>query len=190
MTVKQENVTREAVIRFYVSYDWCKKKPQRTLPDVETWTWHDPDALDAKLDENGLKNGVLAAYRTWKLVELQLTDILESAIVDQIFPNEPQALAQLVLRGKLAEWLPKGAPQWWQEIGKGAELGIESALILRPSLPSESPAKWYIEDGSGRALAFLQRIMRYGETGRTAWAYLGHESDESSAFIKAHPELK
>ncbi len=58
---------------------------------------------------------------------------------------------------------------------------------MRPVLKSEAPAKWYLEDGSGRALALLQRILRYGEAGRTAWAYLGHEPDERSAFFKLHP---
>jgi hypothetical protein len=189
MKVKRGDVTREEVIRFYVAYDWRKKNPRRPLPDIDTWTWHDPDALDGKLAENGLKKGVLAAYRTWQLVEFDVADILESAIVDQISPKEPQALGQLVLRGKLAEWFPKGAPEWWREIGSGSELGAGSALILRRSVPSERPAKWCIEDGSGRALALLQRILRYGEVGRTAWAYLGHERDDRSAFIKLHPEL-
>ncbi|HLW88420.1 MAG TPA: hypothetical protein VKR57_07980 [Terriglobales bacterium] len=55
---------------------------------------------------------------------------------------------------------------------------------------SERPAKWYLEDGSGRGLALLQRILRYSEFGRTAWAYIGHEPDERSTFIKSHPELK
>jgi hypothetical protein len=189
MKVKREGVTREEVIRFYVKYD-CRKKNRTPPQDLDEWPWQDPDGLDGKLHERGFKNGVLAAYRTWKFVEFDVVHILESAIVDQIFPKDPQTLGQLVLLGKLAEWLPMGAPVWWREIGDGSELGVESAMILRPSVPSERPAKWYIEDGSGRALALLQRILRYSETDRTAWAYLGHEPDERSAFIKSHPELK
>jgi hypothetical protein len=69
------------------------------------------------------------------------------------------------------------------------DLGVDSALIVRPSVRSEEPAKWYIEDGSGRALALLQRILRYGESGRTAWVYLGREPDERSTFIASRPEL-
>jgi hypothetical protein len=189
MRVERDDVTREETIRFYAAYDCGKKK--RTIPaDINEWPWDDPEALDEKLHGSGLKKGVPAAYRTWKLVEFDVGDILESAIVDQIFPNEPQALGQLVLRGRVAEWLPNGAPEWWREIGNGSELGAESALILRPSVRSEGPAKWYIEDCSGRALAFLQRILRYGEHGRTAWAYLGNQPDERRAFIRSHPELK
>jgi hypothetical protein len=190
MTAERENVTREEVIRFYVRYDWSKKKPKDVEPpDMEKWPWNDPNGIDQKLRDNGLKDGVLAAYRKWKLVELSVADLLECAVVDSIFPREPQALGQLALLGKLAEWLPTGAPEWWRLIGNGSGLDVESALIVRPAIKSEAPAKWYIEDGSGRALALLQRILRYGETGRTARAYLGHEPDELSPFMKDHREL-
>src|SRR5208282_114205 len=189
MRVERDNVTREEAIRFYVVYD-CGKKNLNLSLDFDTWPWHNPEGLDEKLDENKLKNGVLAAYRTWKLVELGVADLLECAIVNHIFPKEPQVLGQLVLRGNLAEWLPNGAPEWWRDIGNGSEFGVGSELILRRSLPSERPAKWYIEDGSGRALALLQRSLRYAELGRTVRAYLGDEPDECSAFIKLHPELK
>jgi hypothetical protein len=74
--------------------------------------------------------------------------------------------------------------------GNGSELDAGSTLIVRPALSSEAPAKCYLEDGSSRALALLQRILRYGEVGRTGWAYLGYEPDERSAFIQSHPEFK
>jgi len=146
--------------------------------------------LDRRLEEAGLKKGVLAAYRTWDFVTVGISDLLESAVVNDIFPGEPQALGQLVLRGKLAEWLPKGAPNWWHAVVSGESLGGEAALILRPALKSEAPAKWYAEDGSGRALALVQRILRHGETWRTASAYVGKTPDEYSEFIRLHPELK
>ena len=189
MTLERNDVTRKEMIFFYVEYDRRKKQPELPLPDMEGWRWDDPDEIDRKLAVNGLKKGVLAAYRTWRLVKFSVPDLLECAIVDHIFPGEPQALCQLVLRGKLAEWIPKGSPDWWSPIGNGSDLDVKSALIARPALRSEGPAKWYIEDGSGRALALLQRILRYGEVHRTAWAYLGHEPDERSAFIREHPEL-
>lgn len=138
----------------------------------------------------GLKKGVAAAYRTWALATLGISDLLDCAVVNQIFPGEPQALGQLVLRGKLAEWLPKGAPSWWRLLANGSDLDAEAALILRPALKGEAPAKWYLEDGSGRALALVQRILRYGEMSRTAWAYVGGTPDEGSAFIRSHSELR
>jgi hypothetical protein len=190
MRVERDNVTREEVIRFYAAYDRRKKVVQPPLPDLTAWPWDDPDGIDRKLADSRLKDGVLAAYRTWRLVEFSVSDLLECAIVNSIFPGKPQTLGQLILLGKLAEWLPIGNPEWWQLIGNGSELGVDSALIVRPALKSEGPAKWYLEDGSGRALALLQRILRYGEVCRTAWAYLGHEPDEHSAFIKSHLELK
>jgi hypothetical protein len=189
MIIERHIVTREEVIRFYATYD-RRKKGRSHLPDLDAWPWGDPDGLDRKLADNGLKEGVLAAYRTWKFVKLGVADLLECAVVNTIFPRKPQALCQLMLLGKLAEWLPIGDPEWWRLMGNGSELGADSALIARPALRSEAPAKWYLEDGSGRALALLQRIVRYGEIGRTAWAYLGHEPDEQSAFIKSRPELK
>jgi hypothetical protein len=73
---------------------------------------------------------------------------------------------------------------------KYSDLHVESALIVRRAVKSEVPAKWYLEDGSGRSLALLQRILRYGKVGQPAWVYLGHEPDEHSAFLKPYPELK
>lgn len=190
MRIGRNGVAREEVIRFYATYERRKKENKPPPSDIDAWPWNDPDGLDRKLRDSDLKEGVLAAYRLWRLGEFNVADLLECAVVNHIFPRKPQALGQLVLLGKLAEWLPTGAPEWWQLIGNGSQLDAESALIVRPALPSESPAKWYLEDGSGRALALLQRILRYGEVGRTAWAYLGYEPDERSAFIQSHPELK
>jgi len=50
-------------------------------------------------------------------------------------------------------------------------------------------AKWYIEDGSGRALALLQRMLIHQELWHTAWAYIGTIPDEDSDFIQKHPDL-
>jgi hypothetical protein len=189
MRVKRDNVTREEVIRFYATYD-RRKKGQPPLSDIAEWPWDDPNGIDCKLADNGLKAGVLAAYRTWSLVEFNIADLLECAIVKDVFPGQPRTLCQLVLLGKLAEWFPIAAPEWWRLIGNGSELDVESALIVRPALKSEAPAKWYLEDGTGRAIALVQRILRYGEAGRTVWAYLGNEPDEQSAFIRSRRELK
>ncbi len=65
----------------------------------------------------------------------------------------------------------------------------EWALILRPAIATERPAKWYIEDGSGRILALLQRMLIHQEFWRIAWAYIGTIPDDGSHFIQEHPEL-
>jgi hypothetical protein len=192
MRLHRNGIAREEVIKCYAAYDWRKKRKKRLdslLADLNSWEWDDPDLIDQRLDGSHLKKGVLSAYKTWQLIEFNIVDLLECAIVDHIFPNEPQMLGRLLLRGKLAEWFPTGSPDWWQQIGGGLDLGVESPLIMRKALPSEAPAKWYVEDGSGRALALLQRILRYGEIARTVWVYLGDQPDERSRFMKDHPVL-
>ena len=189
MRVTRDHVTREEVIRSYAEYDRRKKAQALPPSDIDSWPWDDPVGLDSRLSANDLKSGVLAAYRDWQLVEFSISDLLECAIYNGIFRAEPQALCQLVLSGKVAGWAPDRKTDWWESIRSGVELGIDSALIVRPSVRSEAPAKWYIEDGSGRALALLQRILRHAELYRTAWAYLGREPDQRSSFIATRPEL-
>jgi len=189
MKVERDNVPREEVIRFYAAYDLRKKGGHPLPPDIDGWPWDDPRGLDLSLAANGLKRGVLAAYRTWQFVEFGLLDILECAVWNGIFPREPQALSQLTLRGKVSDWSPDRYAEWWQPVRSGSKFGVDSALVLRPSVRSELPAKWYFEDGSGRALAFLQWSLRSGDVGRTIWAYLGCEPDPRSEFIRSRPEL-
>jgi len=64
-------------------------------------------ALDEKPREGHFKRGVLAAYLTWNLKKFTIAELLQCAVVDHIFPREPQAICQLALRGNLAEWLPE-----------------------------------------------------------------------------------
>jgi hypothetical protein len=185
----RDHVTREEVIRAYAKYDRRKKAQSLLPPDIDEWPWDDPGELDSKLRANGLKSGVLAACREWQLAEFSLPDVLECAIYNGIFRGEPQALCQLVLIGKVAGWAPDRKTDWWDAIRGGEELGVDSPMIIRQSVRCEEPAKWYIEDGSGRALALLQRVLRNGEMHRTGWAYVGLEPDICSSFIASRPEL-
>jgi len=189
MRVTKDHVTREEVIRSYVRYDRGKKSQGLLPPDIDEWPWDDPVGLDSRLSANDLKSGVLAAYRTWQLAELDISDLLQCAIYNGIFPGQPQSLAQLVLIGKVAGWSPDRPTDWLNSIRAGIEQGSGSPLIVRPSVRSEAPAKWYVEDGSGRVLALLQRILGHGELSRTAWAYVGLEPDIRSSFISSRPEL-
>lgn len=189
MNIKRSRVTREEVIRFYVQYD-SHKKGQPQIVDFSNWPWDDADLLDTRLGEMGLKPGAITAYRIWTLATLTIADLLECAIVNHIFPGEPQAIGRLVLRGLLSQWMPKGASSWWRPISTGADVDARMALVLRPALRSEAPAKWYVEDGSGRALALVQRILHHSETTRTAFAYVGCIPEKRSPFILSHPELR
>lgn len=187
MRIIEECISRRDVITFYVRYD-LQKKEQPTIDNLEEWPWNNPDAIDELLHGNHLKPGVLSAYSVWQLVQLDYADILDCAIVNHIFPGQPQALRKidpnLIKTSK-----PKGNPEWWEPLSSGADIAWEWALILRPAVTSERPAKWYVEDGSGRVLALFQRILKYNEFKRTAFAYIGIVPDESSTFIHGRPEL-
>ncbi len=180
---------REEVTRFCVEYD-RRKKGQPALSDLDSWAWHDARGLESKLREHDLKPDVLPAYTSWWFIELSVADLLECAIVNHIFPGHPQQLSLLLLRGLVDSWQPDGTPEWHSPLQQGESFPPEWALLLRPSVKDERPAKWYVDDGSGRALSLLQRILRHSESWRVAFAYLGWLPDEKAAFIQSHPELR
>lgn len=104
-------VTREEVVRFYVAYD-RRKKGKSTPTDLASWLWDNPEELDSKLPKNGLKAGVLAAYKLWWFLELLLPDLLDCAIVNHIFKGQPQPLSLLFTRGVVETWKPNGYTEW------------------------------------------------------------------------------
>ena len=186
--VIRRNISREEVIKFYAGYD-RRKKGEHTPSGFENWPWDDPDGLDKKLSQHGLKLGVLAAYKVWWFIELTYEDLLECAIFNGIFPDQPQVLSQLLTLNLIDRWSPDRESEWYSPLQRGQPFPPEWALILRPSVRSECPAKWYIDDGSGRALCLIQRLLRHNEHWRTAYAYLGVTPDERSGFIQEHPKL-
>jgi hypothetical protein len=186
--VVKGGISRREVITFYVGYD-CRKKQRAEVASLDSWPWDNPDGLDECLRSCGLKPGVLAAYHQWWLVQLDLIDLLDCAIVNSIFHGHPQVLSQLIDRGLLETAMPRGTPEWWEPLSSGHDFPPEWALILRPAVASERPAKWYLEDGSGRALALLRRILTHQEPWRTAWGYLGVIPDEHAGFIRTRPEV-
>lgn len=180
-------MTRRDIITCYVVYD-RKKKGLPIIENLEKWPWNDANAIDEQLQSNHLKTGVLSAYRVWQLAQLDYADIADCAIVNHIFPGQPQALGRID-QTHIAKSKPNGNPEWWGALSSGSDIPREWALILRPTVASELPAKWYIEDGSGRALALFQRMLVNQELWRTAYAYLGIIPDEDSHFIQKRPEL-
>lgn len=187
MKIIEEHITRRDVITHYVAYD-RQKKGQPVIDTLEAWPWNDPNAIDEQLRSNHLKPGVLSAYRVWQLAQLDYADIVDCAIVNHIFPGQPQALGRID-QSLIAKSKPTGNPEWWGPLSSGSDIPREWALILRSTVVSERPAKWYIEDGSGRALALFQRMLVYQELWRTAHAYIGIIPDEGSHFIQNRPEL-
>ena len=187
MKIIEEHITRRDVITYYVEYDRQKKR-QPAIETLEAWPWNDPNAIDEQLQSNHLKPGVLSAYRAWQLAQLDYDDLVDCAIVNHIFHGQPQALGRID-PNLIAKSQPNSNPEWWGPLSSGSDITREWALILRPSVSSERPAKWYIEDGSGRALALFQRMLVYQELWRTAYGYIGIIPDEGSHFIQKHPEL-
>lgn len=181
---------------FYVKYDRLKKgRPEIPDSELHAWPWENPAALDKLLGENHFKKGVLPAYRSWSLVKLDVDELFQCAVEITIFntiapPGSSRALGS-VDREFLKNAAPEGERQWWEPLSAGAEFTHEWALILRRALRNERPAKWYVEDGSGRVLALLRRVLKHNEPWRTAWAYLGVEPDEQAPFMQnpAHREL-
>jgi hypothetical protein len=63
-------------------------------------------------------------------------------------------------------------------------------MLLRPAVRAESPACWYIEDGSGRAVAFVANQHIFDPSQILAIAYLARNPDPHSSFMLTElPEL-
>jgi hypothetical protein len=181
MRVIQSDVERQTVIETYAKYD-CSKK-DRLPPDFENWDWSSADALDSELRCAGLKCGVLAAYLLWDKIELNLSDLRDCAVLDSIFPGQSRKLGLIEQAGCLVNWEPKPNrdAEWYAGIRRGEPLDGTEPLILRPAL-RESPADFYIEDGSGRAIALVQNCGHFSPTQALAVGFLGRERDKASTF--------
>jgi hypothetical protein len=57
-------------------------------------------------------------------------------------------------------------------------------MILRPAVFSENPARWYLEDGSGRAAAIVANAGKYPTDQSVAFGYLGMRPDPRSRFMQ------
>lgn len=144
------------------------------------------DEIDRLFEMYGYKPGVIAGFKQWDFVRLSRDEVLGCAIVDHIFPGRGQVLGKLL--ADVRDWRPpvgKPPPNWYEHLTGGGEITPELALILRPAVESErrQGAEWYIEDGSGRAVCYVQRMLRDG-VARTAHAYLGREADINSSFVR------
>jgi len=64
-------------------------------------------------------------------------------------------------------------------------------MLRRPAVSGESPACWYIEDGSGRAIAFVKNRHIFHASQTLAIGYLGWVPDTQSSFMQeTFPELQ
>jgi hypothetical protein len=130
-----------------------------------------------------LKTDVPAGYLLWDKVEVTMSDLRECAVVDNIFPRESRKLG-LIERRALAAWKPDRPTGWYDRIVAGQTFGETAPFMLRRSVSEEYPALWYIEDGSGRAIAFVANQALFDPSQTLAIGYLGREPDQSSAIVK------
>ncbi len=182
MRVIEPNIDRKVVVEFYVDYEARKKKV--SPPDLTGCNWNDPNDIDCRLKAaKDYKHGIISGYKLWNLVEFKLDDLLQSAIVNHIFPCRSQVLGKLVNEEDFKKWKPKGKPEWYDHLESGLCFKREWAMVLRPAVSAENPAKWYIEDGSGRAICFTRRLLNNNDYQSSAFGYLGIEVDRKSTFI-------
>jgi hypothetical protein len=186
MRVRRRALDRRCVIEAYAAYD-CSKKRQPT-PQFANWDWHQADDIDQELHRAGLKNGVLAGYRWWDAVEVTVSDLRECAVCADMFPGRSRALGLIEESGALESWMPNPANLWYERIARGEPLDEAAPLVLRPALSAEAPARWYVEDGSGRVIALLKNQASIDRLSAfVAVGYLGVEPDQTSTFMQRPP---
>ena len=157
---------------------------------MHEWDWSSADDLDRKLGAAGFKTGIIAGYTFWKPIELDSRDLANCAIFTGLFPDLPRVLSQLSRLPEFETWKLNGAKEWFERLDGGGEYPKDWLLILRPGVRSEYPAKWYVEDGSGRAVCFFRRLIRTSDNTSRAYGYLGVTPDRDSSFMRDNfPEL-
>lgn len=116
-------------------------------------------------------------------MEFNLSDLRDCAVFADIFRGQSsRKLGLLEQVGCLAKWKPDRDTTWFARISRGEALDGTEPLILRPALRSELPAQFYVEDGSGRAIALVQNCARFEPTQVLAVGFLGREEDRDSTF--------
>lgn len=182
MRIIKPSLVRQQVIEAYAHYD-CRKK-MKPLPNFTTWKWHSADNLDRSLAACGLKTGVLAGYTEWRYVTLDLTDLRQCAVVSSISGDGPRELGLLEAGDFLVNWRPNRAVLWHESVQRGIAFAESDPFILRPATLNERPARWYLEDGSGRATAIVANASLFAHLDVIGYAYLGVCADPASSFIR------
>jgi len=176
------------VIEAYAKYD-CSKKG-RPIPDFATWEWSSADGIDEEMRCAGLKQGVPAGYLLWDRAELTLPVLRDCAVFGGMFPEQPRKLGLIERNGALIGWKPDRECAWFREVVDGLVFDETAPFLLRPAVRAEKPASWYVEDGSGRAVALLANQHRFNSSQTVGIGYLARTPDENSSFMKqTFPEL-
>ena len=180
MKTTRRGIERREVIESYVRYD-CGKKGQ-AAPQLQAWDWDHADAIDVELRQAELKCGILAGYIKWDFAALSVDDLRGCAVQRGILASQVLSVAER--SGALGNWRPDRPNEWLERLRRGEPLEESAALVLRPAVSSERPARWYVEDGSGRALAILSSAPAFEGVDPVAFAYVGCIPDSESTFMK------
>jgi hypothetical protein len=187
MRITRQGIGRRTIIEAYAEYDCSKKRC--SLPAFAAWDWSQADAIDREMKREHLKIGIPAGFLLWDEVELTMPDLHECAVEGSIFPGQSRKLG-LVGAGEIHRWCPDRDTAWYEHIVGGRALDGASPMLLRPTVSKESPASSYIEDGSGRAIAFVANQHLFDLSQTLAVGYLGRKPDPHSSFMqKEFPEL-
>jgi hypothetical protein len=172
-------VPRRDVVLHYLELQ--RAKGDQPLGSLSAVDWEDTNAIEAWLGQNGFKSGILSGFRSWAFVRMSKAAVLETAVVAEAEGGRGGRLGQMLASGTLAEWTPDRPTTWWHLVADGTPPGKELALIVRPALPGEK-ARWYVEDGTGRAMAAATRLPK------DAWvyAYIGFDPESSSRWLTAN----
>ncbi len=138
------------------------------------------------MDSARLKTGIPAGYLLWDKVELTLSVLRECAVFVDIFPRQSRKLGMIERTGQLRGWRPKPERAWYGDVVTGHVFDDAAPFLLRPALRSERPASWYIEDGSGRAVALVANQDNFNPQA-VAIGYLGRKPDPNSGFMRREP---
>lgn len=176
---------RDEVVALYFARESAKGRhvPEAPFPAH-------PDSLDRLLQSLVFKPGVIAGYESWNYVELDLDDLANCAIFEGMAAREfpaarSQRLGDITRCARFRQWVPDRTTTWDKElvmVPRNQAYPDAMALILRPALPHEGGANWYIEDGSGRATFWLRRMITDGVG--PALAFVGQVPDARSSFIR------
>jgi len=184
MRILERDIALRVVIEAYARYD-CSKKGL-PIPDFPRWNWSHADEIDKAMDSAQLKTGIPAGYLFWDKVELTISVIRDCAVFADIFPRQSRKLGLIERDGQLRGWRPKPERAWYRDVVNGLAFDDTAPFLLRPALRSEWPASWYIEDGSGRAVALVANQDRFSSQA-VAIGYLGRKPDPNSRFMRREP---
>jgi hypothetical protein len=191
---KIRELDRRELIQIYLEGE-LHKKGTPVPESIGTLDWDDVNAIDQWLSLNGYKNGIISGFRRWAYVQLSLEDLLSCSVYGGHFPGHTNcSLGALARSGALAasrsdrldvhgQWVrPK--PVWFDLLSQ-AEFDERYAITLRPACRGvrRQGAKFYVEDGGGRAVLYTQACLRLQRPSQMT-GYIGFDPDPASQWLK------